>query len=290
MKLFLILFSTILLSCNNHSTLNIEYPTGGYDFPKTIINQNFYCYPLIDKVSRRDSFQLAYHDAYYFRLFEEPNLSLKPSQKAIFRLTYQYGGYAYIINLTEDELTVKTGNWPWWSELDLDKLTENERMHYLILKREYPLDETRTPTPPPPPRPPPPPDKVEEENRSRKIYDSIKMNTPELLNRQYYDYLLKKAAVKNTFRYSIRKIKIAKEDFIKFVNLLNQSGYWEVRYYPKCNEEISYLYGSYEFSLEANTGRKYNYVGYPGPCDSLSNNYYEAFRELLILANIKKRR
>jgi len=282
MKLLSILLTLVLFGCNSQPELNIEYPPGGYEFSKNISNKDFYCYPLIDKITRRDSFYLAYYDAYYFRLFEEPNLSVEPSQKAIFRLTYK-GDPAYIINLTEDELTLKTGIGRYWPEIDLDKLTEKERKHYQILRREYPLDEAR---PQSPPAPPPPPDRVEEENRSRKTYDSIKMNTPELLNPKYYDYLLKKAAVKDSFSFSIKKIKITKEEFMTFINLLNQSGYWEVRYDKKCQEDY---WEYYEYSLEANTGKKYNYVGNPGPCDSLTHKFFEARRELFKLANVEKR-
>jgi len=72
---------------------------------------------------------------------------------------------------------------------------------------------------------------------------------------------------------------------MKFVNLLNQSGFWEVRYDPKCNEEYS---DYYEYSLEANTGKKYNYVGDPGPCDSLTLKFFQARRELFKLANVEK--
>lgn len=277
------LFSTIFLSCNNQSALNIDYPAGGYDFPKTIANKDFYYHPLIDKVSRRDSFYIAYNDAYFFHLFKEPNLSLKPSTKAIFRLTYKFFDSSYVITLTENEMIVKAGHGSNWQELDFSKLSETENMHFSILRRDFPLDESKPYRLHPPP---PPPDMLEEEIRRNKIYDSIVKNTPELLNPKYYDYLLKKSTVKEFFSFSTKKIKITREEFITFMNLLNQSGYWEVRYDPKCHKEYTEYY---DYSLEANTGKKYNYVGYPGPCDSLTLKFFQARRELFKLANLEKR-
>ena len=281
----LIIFTALIYSCSNtDNDLKIDYPPGGYEFSKNITNKDFYCYPLIDKVSRRDSFIIAYHDAYFFHLFKEPNISLKPSRKAMFRLTYKGFDTSYVITLTEDEMIVKIGNGRYWRELDFSKLNEIENKHYQILRRDFPLDEPRSYTPPPPP--PPPPDRLEEEIRYNKIYDSIKNNTSELLNPKYYDNLLKKAAVKDSFSFSIKKIKITQAEFIKFVNLLNQSGYWEVRYDPKCHKEYTEYY---EYSLEANTGKKYCYIGNPGPCDSITNKFFQARRELFRLANVEKR-
>ena len=282
MKLLSILFSTILLSCNNHSALKIEYPAGGYDFPKTITNKDFYCYPLIDKISRRDSFNIANDDAYFFHLFNEQNISLKPSSKAMFRLAYQGVTISYVITLTEDEMILKTGNGRYWRDLDFSKLNENEQKHYQILRRDFPLNESKPYRLPPPP---PPPDMLEEEIRRQKTYDSIVKNTPELLNPKYYEYLIKKAAVKDSFSFSTKKIKISKDEFINFVNLLNQSGYWEVRYEPNCDKDYTEYY---EYSLEANTGKKYNYVGNPGPCDSLTHKFFQARRELFKIANVEK--
>ena len=285
MKLILILVWTIFFSCNNHSPLNIEYPVGGYDFPKTTIsNKDFSCYPLIDKISRRDSFFIAYEDYYFFHSFKEPNISLKPSRKAMFRLTYQGFDTCYVITLTEDEMIVKTGYGRYMPELDFSKLTELENKHYKILLRDFPLDE---PKPNRASAPPSPADAFEEEIRSRKIIDSIKNNTPELLNPTYFKYLLKKAEVQKPFNFSIKKIKITKGEFMTFINLLNQSGFWEIRYDPKCRKE--YITEYYDFALEANTGEKYNYVGNAGRCDTLSLKFFEARRELFRLANVEKR-
>ena len=287
MKFLLLLFYIALYSCNNHSNLNIEYPSGGYEFSKTITNKNFYCYPLIGKISRRDSFYIAYRNAYFFQIFNEQNISLRPSPKVIFRLVYKDGfDTSYIISLTEDEIILKIGSGRYWPKLDFDKLTNIEQIHYRILRTEYPLDEAKSPNIPPAPLPPP--NRPENEIQRERAYDSIKKNTPDLLSREYYDYLLKKAMpnTKDTFSFSTKKIKITNEEFIKFIDQINLSGYWKL---PFDSEYCTGDTDGYDFSLEANTGKKYNYVGYHGPCPGDTTKFYNACQELLKMAKVDDR-
>lgn len=281
MKLLLIFISFILISCEDNSGFNIEYPSGGYGFSKNITNRDFYCFPLMDKMSRRDSFWKAHVGAHFFQLFKEPNVSLKPSHSPIVRLAYS-GIYTYIINLTENEITVKTGYGSTWPQLDYNKLTQIERIHCSILRAYYPLDEKRLPNMAP--APPPPPGRPEEEIRRERDFDSIKNNTPDLLKREYYDYLLKKAAVKDTFRFETKKLKISKEEFINFITILNQSGYWNLPF-DLTSGSCSGATDADFFSVEVNTGKKYNYVQSLGPCIDTSK-FYNACQLLLKMAKI----
>jgi hypothetical protein len=139
-----IIFTILSYSCNSSDNdLKIHYPPGGYDFSKNITDTNFYHYPLIGKISRRDSFYIAYDDGYFFRLFKEPNISLQPADKTIFRLACGGRYDCYVISLTEDKIIVKETKDIYWPEIDPDKLTETERKHWLILRREFPLDEVK---------------------------------------------------------------------------------------------------------------------------------------------------
>lgn len=283
MKLLLILFSIILFSCNSHTDINIDYPSGGFDFSKNITNKDFYHYPLIGKISRKDSFDIAYYDTYFFNLFKESNISLKPSSKPIFRLSCMDNIASYIISLTEDEIIVKTNvSGRYWPDVDADKLTVTERKHLNILRREFPLDEARSPDILP--APPPPPDQLEESIRRQKEHDSIVKNTPELLNPKYYDFLLKKADLNNneTFIFSTEIIKITKEEFLRIVNLINLSGYWKMPYgsdYCGATDATVYI-------LEANTGKKYNAVA-TEQCFNENAGLSQACHELIKLARIR---
>ena len=249
---------TILIySCTNaDSDLKIDYPPGGYEFSKNITNKDFYHYPLIGKISRRDSFNIAYNDAYFFHLFKEPNISLQPADKTIFRLICKSNTSSHIISLTEDKIIVKKSNEIYWPQIDPDKLTEIERKHWDILKKDFPIDEVKSFEVAAAPLPTP--DQRDESIRRKKEYDSIIINTPELLNPQYYDYLLKKAAVnkKVTFSFSINTIEITKEDFKRIVDLFNKSGYWKMPYESNSSGVTDATF----YLLEANNGKKYNAV------------------------------
>ncbi len=159
--------------------------------------------------------------------------------------------------MTEDEIIVKVNaDGRYWPEIDTDKLTEIQWRHLHILRIDFPLDEVKLYDAPP--APPPPPDQLEESIRSQKERDSIKKNTPELLNPLYYDFLLKKAAVntKDIFSFSTKTIKISKEEFKRIVDLINRSGYWKMPYQKKSSGASDAGY----YILEANNGKKYNAV------------------------------
>jgi hypothetical protein len=288
MRLLVLLLPVFMLSCKNHTNHGVVYPPGGYDFSKNNPNKDAYCFPPAGKISRRDSFEEAHDDAYFFQLFEEPDISLEPAGKTLFRLAYRDRFDTYVINLKEDEIIIKAGEGRYWPELDLSLLTETEKIHYAILRMDYPIDEkTSFEKNPPPPPPPPYANLIEETTKRRRIWDSMKKMNPDLLKNEYYDYLLKKAAAntKDTFSYSTRKIKITSEQFIKFINLLNQSNYWKMNYYCLCTTAMD----GYRYSLEANTGKKYNYVGFLGPCDGDTTKFHQACQELIQMAKVNDR-
>ncbi len=106
MKYALLLSCFFLFACNQ----SIKYPKGGLAYPKDVDakDANFYYYPYKDSFSRIDSFWEATRYITY-QLFNEPNLSLKPSGKDVFRLFYgqALGRFYYLITLTEDTIQLK---------------------------------------------------------------------------------------------------------------------------------------------------------------------------------------
>jgi len=254
---YLLFISFILFTSACNERNNTDHPSGGYEFSKHITDKEFYHYPLIGKISRRDSFDIAYADGYFFRSFKEPNISLQPADTPIFRLAFKGNYYSYIISLTEYAIVVKMNySGRYWPEVDTDKLTETERWHFNILRKEFPLDEARPYDVPP--APPPPPDQLEEYQQKQKKHDSIMKNTPKLLYPGYYDFLLKKVAVntRDTFSFSTKTIKINKDEFKRIAGLINRSGYWKMTYkknYSGVSDPSFYL-------LEANNGTRYNTV------------------------------
>ncbi len=279
---FLIILIFLSFSCNNaDNEPKIDYPPGGYEFSKNITNKDFYHYPLIGKISRRDSFSITYWDGYFFGLYKEPNISLNPSPDAIFRLSHKGRFHSFIITLTEDEIRVKVSKDYVWPEVDTDKLTQLEQRHFGILHYRFPLDEAKPGDTIPPP--PPPPDLEEEYAQRQRSYDSIVANTPQLFNPKYYDYLLKKAAVirKEKFNVTTKRIKISKEDFKRIVDSINASGYWQMPYpaeYCGAMDAVTY-------TLEANNGRKYNAVS-TEQCFNGNEKFGQACYALMKIARI----
>lgn len=276
----LLLFSINLFSCSNRADADIEYPEGGYEFSKNITDESFYFYPLIGKISRRDSLWYADSDGYMFQLFKEDNISLQPSSKTIIRMAYRGNWDCYMITLTEDEIVVKTGIGSYNRKINRNALTEIEKIHFQILRQYYPLDEA------PPPDwvvpPPPPPDRAEEERQRKRAYDSIKNNTPQLLDGKYYAYLLKKATAKDTFSFTTAKTKITTPEFLSFITQLNQSGYWKKGF----SDENCHVTHGFNLSLEFNNGKKYNSAGFDGSCMPDTTLFHKACQRLIIMAQL----
>jgi hypothetical protein len=142
----------VFIGCKTHPGNDIQYPAGGYGFPKNITDSDFYFYPLIGTISRRDSFWHAYDEGYLFHLFKEDNISLSPAPEPIFRMAYEGNADCYIITLHTNEIVVKTGKGSYIRRIDGSKFTAAEKIHYRILQQYYPLEEKipKEPVPPPP--------------------------------------------------------------------------------------------------------------------------------------------
>lgn len=260
--LFIPLFTAI--SCNDDE---IVYPKGGFDYPKYVVNKDttFYFYPLKDILSTKDSFES--ENSYSFlQRFNEYNLSLRPNDKPIFRLTYN--GYStVIITLLPDEIIVKELIKGSWFDLpDTTKLTNKENIHFHILERFFPLNDSSY-------------------KGRKKIYlDSMSAANPELLNPNYFKYLLDKSGVysKSKFQYSTKRIPITKKTFVYLVNQINRSGFWQLPFKNWCANIPTDVDG---FMLEVNTSQKYNVVNSLS-CPDDSTKYTRACQELIKYAQM----
>jgi len=193
---------------------DIVYPEGGYNYPTNVSDKDttFYSYPLKDLSPPFDSMQ-NFETYFLLRLFDEPNLSLKPQKTTVFRFTYIGWGYSTIINLTPSEIIVKKQTKFRYPLFDKEKLNEKEKedFGYFEFLAEYAIDSFQ-----------------------KKLYqhlaDSLISLKPYLLDINYYRELQNKSTDARDVRleYSVKRIPIAVETFSKLIALINKSGYWQM--------------------------------------------------------------
>ncbi|HMK17659.1 MAG TPA: hypothetical protein VK492_05670 [Chitinophagaceae bacterium] len=260
--LFIPLF--VVISCKDDEIL---YPDGGYDYPKHVEDKDttFYFYPLKDNISTEDSFKTA--NTYSFlNGFDEYNLSLRPNDKPTFRFTY-FGSPTAVVTLFQDQIIVKELIKGFWFDVpDTTKLSSKEKIHFDILERFFPLNDTSY-------------------KKWKKIYlDSFAAADPELLDPNYYKYLLDKTGAIgiNKFEYSLKKVPITKKTFVYLLNQINRSGYWQLPFENWCDNIPTDVNG---FMLEANTPKKYNAVNSLS-CPDDSTKYTRACQELIKYAQM----
>ncbi len=105
MKL-LVIFTALLIACNSSTK---SFPIGGYEYPKLEQNSDtgFIYYQLKDSFSKEDSFKISFLGKHFLKIFNEPNLSIRPQNQVIFRLIYESWYRHTIIILTKNRITVK---------------------------------------------------------------------------------------------------------------------------------------------------------------------------------------
>jgi hypothetical protein len=265
----LIFFFPLLILIAFGCKEEIVYPKGGYEYPKYVEDKDttFYCYPLKDVKSTRDSFETANWYS-FLEAFDEGNLSIRPNDKPTFRMIYE-GIPTAVITLMPDQIIIKKlikgsfGNLP-----DTTRLSIKEKFDFNILERFFPLNDTSY-------------------KKRKKIYfDSLSTANPELLDPNYYKYLLDKAGVlsKSKFEYTSKRVPIKKKTFVYLVNQINKSGYWQLPFDNWCQNVPMDADG---FTLEANTPKKYNIVSTPS-CPGDTTRYIKACQEIIKYAKMDK--
>lgn len=269
--LYILSFSLFsVLSCKTHK-VNIDYPKGGYDFPVSVDTSfsNYYYYPIKDLESRRDSFWDGVMYKFY-HAFNEPNLSLKPAEKPVFR--FEYSGWRQkpvIILLTEGYIIVKEGKTEDVYIETSSKFSDIEKWQYGLVTHLYlPIDSDHF------------------SPRRKRFIDSAINLYPQLLDTKYYRYLFEKATdTAYQFTYSTVIKAISNSEYEYLVNKINSSGYWNLPPVVKCKEAIADGGG---FILEANTVKKYNVVKVQQVCPNDSSKFILACQELIKYARMDK--
>lgn len=256
--------------------LDIKYPEGGYAYPKTINSRDsgFFFYPLIDSMSLVDSVGYTQRRRFVYSAFNEPNLSLRPNGEDLFRFYYSNSeGKILFVTVTQKEVVIKMNGkeYPYSSPhpaFDTMRLASLERLHYETLERWFPIQEAIA-------------DTLSTKSRYQ-LYqatylDSLTKEYPELLSATYFMQLKEKCRVPvmPPFKYVEKHISITNAQFLQWVDLLNQSGYWEMPSDDNSTCGAGAMDG-YGFSLEANTAKKYNFVEW----NSCHNPNDSAFRKV----------
>jgi hypothetical protein len=239
-------FAAILLWAFIGCSSGIKYPVGGHDFVKPAYpgDDNFYYLPIRDSLSRKDSFLAIWEAKYVSKYFDEPNLSLQPTED-IFRFSYSeaLGGNTFI-SLTKRSIIVRQSipgiGYNYYTDDSL--LTEKERQHLQLLKLYYPFNQQKF------------------SGRVKQKLDSLLVTYPELNDPNYYLKLIDKTVIRKPpakQKYLYRKIPITEADFEQLVTEINNSGYWQLPIHVECINSPNDGYG---YILEANAGGKYKCV------------------------------
>lgn len=250
----------------------INFPNGGCNFAKEInsVDSSFPYYPLRHIMKAGDSTHTAFYTTLILNKLDESNISLRPENEIVLRLTYEDREKIYVINTTENEIVIKRGEGAIF-EYKEERLSEKEQEHLFLLEfRGVPLSRCLKDSMRP----------------SQKHYiDSIIKIYPELLSVEYYNKLIKKKYTNegSTFKYQKTIKQINKGDFYQLLNKLNLSEYWTPKYKENCNNRPMDGFG---VKLECNTGKKYNLVGFSS-CEDNPSEFRKVCNELIELANLE---
>lgn len=221
-----------------------------------------------DSFSFRDSFEYSNYYRYMFTAFHEPNLSIKPSPKPVFRLFYSsVMSRAIIILLSEDRITIKEQISGYGGpHFDIMKLTSKERVHYRILEdcfSNYKNQETFCDT-------------------SFLFQSDSLVHIP-----TYFQGLQDKALYFGTdaFKYQVKTVPISHRTFARLVKGINASNYWDHPFSHNCENPATDGFG---VTLEANTGKVYKIIDV-GFCPDYSSSYLKAWEEVIKKAGLHDR-
>ena len=271
-RIILLLLLSTLFSCSiQKNKIELNFPEGGYAFAEYINpkDSSFLFYPIRSLETIRDSTYDAFYTRKIYESFNEPNISLKPREKPLFRiLCLGMTTPAYFITVTEDNIIVKKGLRVDYLHKVNTALTEIDQLHLQILESGVPLSKRL-------------------KNKSpvqRKFIDSLIKLCPDLLKEEYYHKLMSKSFIPldKPFTYSTRKISIGSNRFVKIMNSINNSGFWNLPIELVCNNSP---HDGNIIIVECNSGTKYQVVKF-GSCEDQPIDFKIACQEIIKYAGL----
>jgi hypothetical protein len=272
MKYLVIIPIQFFSCCKNEP---IIYPDGGYTFinTDTMKDKSFPYFPVRDLMDTRDSLNSILMEANIMKLYNEPNISLKPSEKEIFRLTIdEWCGSVYYITLSENKIIAKKGSQNNMFEKETNPLSENDRELYYLLemyllrKEMYEKGERK---------------EHYKINEKRQIDSCKKIGIAKC-----YKYLYEKSPLllSKSYKYETRIINLPYHIYKELIDKINNAGYWNIPLGLDCINRPTDGIG---FSLEANNGKKYNFVS-SGDCMDSPSDFKKACQEIINHAHYEK--
>lgn len=207
------------ISCQFHLNTLIELTEGGYTYKPTLEpgDENFYMLPVQKALSRRDSVDAAFEYPAIMRAFDEPNISITSPSSPVIRLVLwsSFTAYLGIVTIHENEVILKETKTGYPAcESSSENLSGDDEVHYRWLWMGYPLNEfNRIPS-------------------SKKFIDSLLIAAPQLNDPSYFLSLKKKAVYRSAKPFTYRKWtkKISSKTFQRFIQSINESGFWNIQY------------------------------------------------------------
>jgi hypothetical protein len=227
-------------------------------------------------MSRNDSFRYAMVLNYYYRCFDEPNLSLAARAQPVFRFVYdQWGEPPVLITLQNDSIMVKKGIYGGANIFyDEDKLSWPERREFEVLRSYFPVRDYI---------------KKHPDTTKYRIQDIRRLlnKNPNMDDISYYKNLTLRAARTDTVKLVYEKylVPISHSKYIHIVRGINESGYWQMPIQVACEHPDTDGAG---FSLEANIAGSYKFVGYSS-CEDDHSKFVKVCQELLDAAGLGKK-
>lgn len=256
-------YLTILLLSICSCKANVDIALKGYSYPESLspIDSDNFIFPLRDSLSRKDSLEYTEFYRMAFTEFTEPNLSIRPQLKPVYRMLYTSNmDRSVVITMTENAIVVKEQTQGYGTPfIDKKKLSLTEEMHYELLFEYYPLQEVSN-------------------VRRKKYLDSLVALYPQILEVSYYKSLLNKAMTYGEvpFAYKTEVIPISKETYSQLATAIDSSDFWDVPYKYNC---INTSPDGSDYLLEVNTPKRYKVV-LTSFCSGYSRRFHKAWQKL----------
>ncbi|RYG52622.1 MAG: hypothetical protein EOO01_06260 [Chitinophagaceae bacterium] len=219
--------------------------SGGYSYSSRIEakDSNHFAYPLRNKLEGHAGFFYTYIGTYWRNGYDEPNISLRPLPRPIFRLIFEASYQRnMVIAFGEGEMIVKRQLKGSISpDFDSTKLTSEERVHFLALSRYANFGY------------------FAKEHYRKTLVDSLARVNPKWLEPAYLDSLIRKVITPSPEKltYSTTRIPLSTSQYSELICAIDASNYWTLPFEQPCLMEVS---AGHIYTLEANTQCRYNIV------------------------------